>query len=84
MKTPLTVLEFIAEHGEEKTAYKLIDKQIQRLFILSLSDLPDTCDLANLVEELADQLRDNPTDKEAIRAILHSIDIDFIEQLIYG
>ena len=84
MKTPLTVLEFIAEHGEEKTAYKLIDKQVSRIFGLNLSDLPDTCDLANLVEELADQLRDNPTDKEAIRAILHSIDIDFIEQLIYG
>ena len=84
MKTPLTVLEFIAEHGEEKTAYKLIDKQVSRIFGLNLSNLPDTCDLANLVEELADQLRDNPNDKEAIRAILHSIDIDFIEQLIYG
>jgi hypothetical protein len=84
MKAALTVLEFIAEHGEEKTAYKLIDKQVNRIFGLNLSDLPDTCDLANLVEELADQLRDNPTDKEAIRAILHSINIDFIEQLIHG
>jgi hypothetical protein len=84
MKAALTVLEFISEHGEEKTAYKLIDKQVSRIFGLNLSDLPDTCDLANLVEELADQLRDNPTDKEAIRAILHSIDIDFIEQLIHG
>jgi hypothetical protein len=84
MKTPLTVLEFIAEHGEEKTAYKLIDKQVSRIFGLSLSDLPDTCDLANVLEELADQLRDNPADKESIKAILHSIDIDFIEQLIYG
>jgi hypothetical protein len=84
MKAPLTVLEFISKHGEEKTAYKLIDKQVSRIFGLSLSDLPDTCDLANVLEELADQLRDNPTDKEAIRAILHSIDIDFIEQLIHG
>ena len=84
MKTPLTVLEFIAEHGEEKTAYKLIDKQVSRIFGLSLSDLPDTCDLANVLEELADQLRDNPTDKESIKAILHSIDIDFIESFIYG
>jgi hypothetical protein len=84
MKTPLTVLKFIAEHGEEKTAYKLIDKQVSRIFGLNLSNLPDTCDLANVLEELADQLRDNPTDKESIKAILHSIDIDFIEQLIYG
>ena len=84
MKTPLTILEFIAEHGEEKTAYKLIDNQVQRIFGLSLSDLPDTCELADIVEELSDQLRDNPTDKESIKSILHSIDIDFIQTLIYG
>ena len=80
----MTVLQFIAEHGEEKTAYKLIDNQVQRIFGLSLSDLPDTCELANIVEELSDQLRDNPTDKESIKSILHSIDIDFIQTLIYG
>ena len=80
----MTILEFIATHGEEKTAYKLIDNQVIRIFGLSLSDLPDTCDLANVLEELADQLRDNPTDKEAIKSILHSIDIDFIQQLILG
>jgi hypothetical protein len=80
----MTILEFIAKHGEEKTAYKLIDNQVQRLFCLGLSDLPDTCELADIVEELADQLRDNPTDKESIKSILHSIDIDFIQQLILG
>lgn len=80
----MTVLEFIAEHGEEKTAYKLIDNQVQRIFGLSLSDLPDTCDLANVLEELSDQLRDNPADKDSIKEILHSIDIDFIQTLIYG
>jgi hypothetical protein len=80
----MTVLEFIAEHGEEKTAYKLIDNQVKRIFCLGLSDLPDTCDLANVLEELSDQLRDNPADKDSIKAILHSVDIDFIQQLIYG
>ena len=80
----MTILEFIATHGEEKTAYKLIDNQVQRIFGLGLSDLPDTCDLANVLEELTDQLRDNPADKDSIKAILHSIDIDFIQTLIYG
>jgi hypothetical protein len=80
----MTILEFIAKHGEEKTAYKLIDNQVQRIFGLGLSDLPDTCDLANVLEELADQLRDNPADKDSIKYILHSIDIDFIQTLIYG
>ena len=80
----MTILEFIATHGEEKTAYKLIDNQVQRIFGLGLSDLPDTWELAEIVEELADQLRDNPADKESIKSILHSIDIDFIQTLIYG
>jgi hypothetical protein len=80
----MTILEFIATHGEEKTAYKLIDRQVNRIFGLGLSDLPDTCELADIVEELADQLRDNPADKESIKAILHSVNIDFIHLLIYG
>ena len=80
----MTILEFIAEHGEEKTAYKLINNQVIRIFGLSLSDLPDTCELAETIEELADQLRDDPTDKESIKSILHSVDIDFIQTLILG
>ena len=80
----MTILEFIAKHGEEKTAYKLIDRQVQSIFGLGLSELPDTCDLANVLEELADQLHDDPTDKESIKAILMQIDIDFIQTLIYG
>jgi hypothetical protein len=80
----MTILEFIAKHGEEKTAYKLIDRQVQSIFGLGLSDLPDTCDLANVLEELTDQLHDDPNDKESIKAILHSVNIDFIHLLIYG
>jgi len=80
----MTILEFIAKHGEEKTAYKLIDNQVQRIFGLGLSDLPDTCDLANVLEELADQLRDNPADKESIKSILMQVDIEFIENIILG
>jgi hypothetical protein len=80
----MTILQFIAEHGEEKTAYKLINNQVLRIFGLSLSDLPDTCELAETIEELADQLRDDPTDKESIKSILHSVDIDFIQTLILG
>jgi hypothetical protein len=84
MKTALTILEFIAKHGEEKTAFKLIDKRVTSILGLSILDLPDTCDLANVLEELADQLHDDPTDKESIKSILMQIDIDFIEQIIYG
>ena len=80
----MTILEFIAKHGEEKTAYKLIDNQVVRIFGLGLSNLPDTCELADIIEELADQLRDNPTDKASIKSILMQIDIEFIEQIIYG
>jgi hypothetical protein len=84
MKTALTILEFIAKHGEEKTAFKLIDKRIESILGLSILDLPDTSEVADILEELADQLHDNPNDKESIKSILMQIDIDFIEQIIYG
>lgn len=80
----MTILEFIAKHGEEKTAFKLIDKRIESIFGLSIFDLPDTSEVAELVEELADILQDNPNDKESIKYILNQIDIEFIERIVYG
>lgn len=84
MKTALTLKEFIAKHGEEKTAFKLVDKRIESIFGLSIFDLPDTSEVAELVEELADILQDNPNDKESIKYILNQIDIEFIERIVYG
>jgi hypothetical protein len=84
MKTPLTILEFIAKHGEEKTAFKLIDKRVTSILGLSILDLPDTSEVAEILEELTDQLHDDPNDKESIKYILNQIDIEFIEQIIYG
>ena len=80
----MTILEFISKHGEEKTAYKLIDNQVKRVFYLGLSDLPDTCEVSEIVQELADQLTDNPTDKESIKSILMQVDMEFIENIILG
>lgn len=80
----MTILEFIAKHGKEKTAYKLINNQVLRVFGLGLSDLPDTCEVAEIVQELADQLTDDPTDKESIKSILMQVDLEFIENIILG
>lgn len=84
MKTSLTVKEYISKHGAEKTAFKLIDKRIENILGISLLDLPDTSEVAELVEELADILQDNPNNKESIKSILNQIDIEFIERIVYG
>jgi hypothetical protein len=84
MKTKLTILQFIAKHGEEKTAFKLLDERVINLYGLSILDLPDTCEIAEICEELSDQLKNDPTDKEAIKSIIHIIDMDFIEHLIFN
>ena len=84
MKTALTVKEYILKHGVEKTAFKLIDKRVTSILGISILDLPDTSEVADILEELADQLHDNPNDKESIKYILNQIDIEFIEQIIYG
>lgn len=83
MKKSLTILEFISKHGEEKTAFKLLDERVINLYGLSLLDLPDTCEVAEICEELSDQLKADPTDKQAIKSIIHLIDADFIEHLIF-
>ena len=49
METALTLKEYIAKHGVEKTAFKLIDKRIESIFGLSIFDLPDTSEVADLV-----------------------------------
>jgi len=84
MKTSLTLKEYISKHGVEKTAFKLIDKRIESILGISLLDLPDTCEVADLVEELSDVLHDNPNDKQSIKSILNQIDIEFIERIVYG
>jgi hypothetical protein len=84
MKAALTILQFIAKHGEEKTAFKLLDKRVIDLYGLSILDLPDTSEIAEICEELSDQLKADPTDKEAIKSIIHIIDNDFIEHLIFN
>lgn len=78
----LTLKEYIETHGAEKTAHKLIDQRILALCGLSILDLPDTCVLADIMEELADVLQDNPNDKEAINEVLRQIDFEFIEELV--
>lgn len=84
MKKQLTILEFISKHGEEKTAFKLLDERVISLYGLSLLDLPDTSEVAEICEELSDQLKADPTDKQAIKSIIHLIDADFIEHLIFN
>jgi hypothetical protein len=84
MKTALTLKEYILKHGVEKTAFKLIDKRIESILGISILDLPDTSEVTDILEELADQIHNNPNDKESIKAILMQIDIEFIEQIIYG
>lgn len=84
MKKSLTILEFISKHGEEKTAFKLLDERVINLYGLSLLDLPDTSEVAEICEELSDQLKADPTDKQAIKSIIHLINADFIEHLIFN
>ena len=78
----LSLLQFIAKHGEEKTAFKLLNNQVIRMYGIGILDLPDTNEIAEIMEELSDQLKDDPTDKEAVKSIINLVDIDFIEHII--
>lgn len=76
--------DYLNQYGAEKTAYKLIDIKITNILGIGLESLPETSILAEYIEEIADILQDDPTNTEAIKEILNNIDLEFIEELIYG
>lgn len=83
----MTLQEFLKANGSHATARKLIDKKIRSLIYMGIEDLPDTSELAEKVEELAELLEDyegQPVKKILIQEYLREIDTEFIENLIYG
>lgn len=76
--------DYLTKHGAQKTAYKLIDVKVTNILGLGLENLPDTAILSDYIEEIADILENEPENIKAIKEILNSIDLEFIEELILG
>ena len=73
----------IAQHGARKVAIKLVNSKIMNSIGLTMSDLPDTSELCDVIDELEELFDSNYTVQD-IKSILDTIDMQFIEDMIYG
>lgn len=75
----LTLEEFIEKNGSRKTAMDLVGNRINKLVGMSLSDLPDSSELCEIVDELESILNDyDESDMQSIKDLLKQIDMDFL------
>jgi hypothetical protein len=66
-----------------KRAIAVLNYHIESLIGLSLSDLPDTCEVADTLDELESAF-DESLHNPRVQEILIQIDLDWISELIYG
>jgi len=75
--------EFLAENGTRKTAEKLMDLRVLNVIGLSYNDLPDSCELWDIVEEIETELMEENFNIDKIKDILKEITPEFIEELCW-
>jgi hypothetical protein len=87
----MDINQYAEKHGAHKTARAIINKRIMKICGLGLSDLPDTPELCDLSDELADLIEANPGRlldpeiKAEIAALINeTINDDNIESLLLG
>lgn len=79
----MTITEYLDKHGAHKTARKLVDQRIESNFGLSLDELGDTCEMANLVDTVAGFLEDDSIDK-ACKYLREELTMEFIAENVFG
>jgi hypothetical protein len=77
--------EFLAINGVKATAEKLVNMRVQQVTGLCMSDLPDSNELWDIVEQIEEELNE---DKEGvsyarIKETLQEITPEFIEELCW-
>ena len=71
-------------HGSREVSIKLINSRIYKILGMDMSDLPDTSELCDTIDELQELLETENYTIEEIKSVLDSIDIEFIEQMVFG
>jgi len=75
--------EFLAINGARVTAEKLVNMRIQYATGLSMSDLPDSNELWNIVEGIEEELNEEDFSMQRIKESLQEITPELIEQLCW-
>ena len=77
--------EFLAINGAKVTAEKLVNMRVTQVTGLCMSDLPDSNELWDIVEEIEEELNEDNegVNMERIREALQDITPEFIEEICW-
>ena len=71
-------------HGSRVMSNRLINSRINKIVGLDMNDLPDTSELCYVIDELDELLQSKDYTIEDIKNVLDNINIDFIEDMVFG
>jgi molybdopterin converting factor small subunit len=71
-------------HGSRVMSNRLINSKINQIVGLDMNDLPDTSELCDVIDELDELLQSKDYTIEDIRNVLNNINIEFIQEMVFG
>ena len=71
-------------HGSREVSIRLINSRINKFCGLDMNDLPDTSELSDVIDELDEELESKSYTIESIKNILDTINMNFIEEMVFG
>jgi hypothetical protein len=71
-------------HGSRVISNRLTNSKINQIVGLDMNDLPDTSELCDVIDELDELLQSKDYTIEDIRNVLNSINIEFIQEMVFG
>jgi len=71
-------------HGSREVSNRLVNLRINRIVGLDMNDLPDTSELCDVVDELDELLQSKDYTLENIKNILDGINMEFIQDMVFG
>ena len=71
-------------HGSRVISNRLVNSRINRIVGLDMNDLPDTSDLCDIVDELDELLQSKDYTLENVKNILDGINMEFIQDMVFG
>jgi hypothetical protein len=74
----------VSLHGSRVMSNRLINSKINQIVGLDMNDLPDTSELCDVIDELDELLQSKDYTIEDIRNVLNNINMDFIQEMVFG
>jgi len=74
----------VSLHGSRVMSNRLINSKINQIVGLDMNDLPDTSELCDVIDEIDELLQSKDYTIEDIRNVLNDINIEFIQEMVFG